>query len=483
MQKQLAITLGIIINILLFIGCSDANISSDPNYKLNFSRDTIAFDTVFSTIGSATRQLIIYNPNPRPLSIGSISLSNGTSSGFSIIVDGRIPTNNQLSDVEIRAHDSLFVFVNVTVNPTLQDNPLLITDSVVFMTNGNRQSVKLTAYGQDAVIFRGKTIHNDTLLSASKPYLIYDYLAVAPGKTLSIAPGATLCFHKNAALQIYGNLKAEGTNEARITFRGDRSDKLLDNVPYSYLSGQWKGIQLLGSTSTLSLDHATIMSGKTGIWIPNGTLNDMPRITINNSKIQNFDSCGVVACNATLSLLNSEVSNCRTNCLSLTGGSYTLTHSTIANYYNDLYVGKQRDGSPALRLSNEQSGDLKPAPVQFQCTNSIITGSMPNEIEITDTTRNISLKYRFDHCYLTVKPFTSTYLKNIQWGNNKDQLFIKTSISGKEYCDFRPTQNAPTRKQADILVSQQPLFSFDMNGISRLRDGVPDLGAYEWPGE
>jgi len=468
---------------LVWTSCTDNSISSAPAYKLHFSQDTIAFDTVFSAIGSSTRQFIIYNHNPRPLSISSISLPNGKSSGFNIIVDGRISTNNQLSDVEIRAHDSLFVFVNVTVNPTLQDNPLLITDSVVFMTNGNRQSVKLTAYGQDAIIFRGKTIRNDTLLSATKPYLIYDYLAVAPGKTLSVAPGTRFYFHKNAALQIYGNLKAEGEMESRITFQGDRSDKLQENVSYSYLSGQWKGIQVLGSTSTVSLDYATIMSGKTGIWIPNGTQNNMPRITINNSRIQNFDSCGVVACNAMLMLLNSEVSNCRTNCLSLTGGNYTLTHSTIANYYNDLYTGKQRDGSPAVRLSNEKSSDPKAAPVQFVCTNSIITGSMPNEILITDTTRNIPLKYTFDHCYLMAKPFTSSSLKKVLWGNNKDQLFIKTSISSKGYCDFRPVTSAPIRTLADILVSQQVPFNFDMNGISRLSDGFPDLGAYQYTGE
>jgi hypothetical protein len=481
MKHGFVLLLIILASSLVWTGCTDNSISSAPGYKLNFSRDTIAFDTVFSTIGSATRQFIIYNRNPRPLSISSISLPNGTSNRFDIIVDGRSLTNNQLSDVEMRAHDSLFVFVNVTVNPTLQNNPLFITDSVVFMTNGNRQSVKLTAYGQDAVIFRGKTIHNDTLLSAAKPYLIYDYLAIDPGKTLSIAPGATLYFHKNAALQIYGNLKAEGKQDARIIFRGDRTDKLLDNVPYSYLSGQWKGMQILGSTSVVSLNQAILMSGQTGIWIPNGTQNDMPRITINNTKIQNFDSCGIVACNAMLSLLNSEVSNCRANCLSLTGGNYTLTHSTIANYYNDLYAGKQRDGSPALRLSNEKSNE--PAPVQFQCTNSIITGSMPNEISITDTTRDILLRYTFDHCYLMAKPFTSASLKNVQWGNNKDQLFIKTSISGKGYCDFRPTQNAPIRKQADVVVSKQALFNFDMNGISRLSVGFPDPGAYQWPGE
>ncbi|MBP1640423.1 MAG: hypothetical protein H6Q17_2006 [Bacteroidetes bacterium] len=466
-------------------GCTDNSISSNPFYKLHFSQDTIAFDTVFCTIGSATSKVVIYNRNPKPLSISSISLTNGASSGFQMIVDGTIATNNQLSNIEIRAHDSLYVFVSVTVNPTLQDSPLLIQDSIVCITNGNRQSVKLTAYGQDVVIFRSKTIHNDTILAAKKPYLIYDYLAIDNGKTLTINPGATLYFHKNASLKIYGNLKAAGEPKARITLRGDRLDKLSDDVPYSYLSGQWNGLQILGTQSSASLNYVTMISGKSGIAIPNGTPTQMPDVTINNTRIQNFDSCGLVASNANLSLLNSEISNCKSGCLRLTGGNYTFTHNTIANFYNDNYAGKRRDGTPSVTLLNGESGrqNQAPAPLRVQFINCVITGSAQNEILISDTTRNTPLKYTFDHCYLMSKSFQSSSLKSVQWGNTKDQLFIRTTISSKGYCDFRPTENAPIRKKADLQVSQQSSFCFDMNGTDRLWNGTPDLGAYQWQGE
>ena len=59
-------------------------------------------------------------------------------------------TGTQLQNVEVGAKDSLFAFVEVTVDPNGGTNPMLITDSLVFETNGVVQDVDLVAYGQDA---------------------------------------------------------------------------------------------------------------------------------------------------------------------------------------------------------------------------------------------------------------------------------------------------------------------------------------------
>ena len=78
-------------SIFLWVGCSDENISSNPNYKLSFSRDSLSFDTVFSTIGSTTSGFAIYNRNSKEVSISSITLTNGATTGFHMVVDGTIP--------------------------------------------------------------------------------------------------------------------------------------------------------------------------------------------------------------------------------------------------------------------------------------------------------------------------------------------------------------------------------------------------------
>lgn len=484
MRKRLNISLIILTCCILLASCSDQKISTNPAYRLSFSTDTISFDTVFTTIGSTTANFMIYNHNSQPVSISSVTLENGATSGFKINVDGTIPTNNQLSNIEIKAHDSLYVFVEVTVNPTQQNNPLLIQDSIMFITNGNTQSVKLRAYGQDVTIFRNKTIHNDTTLTATKPYLIYGYLAIDNGKTLTINPGATLYFHSNAYLKVNGNLIADGKSGNPITFRGDRLDDLFPGVPYRYLSGQWGGIQLLGSRSTYSLNYAVITGGTIGIALPNGTTAQQPIATIGNSRIQNFDSCGIFARNALVTIYNSEISNCKSYCLYFLGGTYNLTHNTVANYYNDIYTNQHRDGTPSVMLLNtEQIGqNTLLYPINAQFVNCAIAGSLTSEFEFSNTNVSAPLQYSFDHCYIMSPPIQtqSQTITNVQWGTQTDDLFRCTSISNNSYYDFRPDSLSQLRKKANIIISEQPLYRYDMNGNDRLWDNLPDIGAYQW---
>ena len=92
-MKRLTITLFILATLLLNMlpACDglDDHYSTNPTYRLSFSTDTLAFDTIFSTIGSTTRQFMIYNKNSEPLSIESIMLASGESTGFRMNVDGR----------------------------------------------------------------------------------------------------------------------------------------------------------------------------------------------------------------------------------------------------------------------------------------------------------------------------------------------------------------------------------------------------------
>ena len=133
----------------LFPACDglEDHYSTNPTYRLSFSTDTLAFDTVFSTIGSTTRQFMIYNRNNEPLNIESVMLASGEATGFRMNLDGR--KGSLFNNVGILANDSMYVFVEVTVDPNGGNQPLLIQDSVLFTVNGVRQSVLLEAYGQD----------------------------------------------------------------------------------------------------------------------------------------------------------------------------------------------------------------------------------------------------------------------------------------------------------------------------------------------
>ena len=55
--------------------CDDELFTTDPDKVLAFSTDTLTFDTVFTTIGSTTEQILVFNPNNRALKISSSALA------------------------------------------------------------------------------------------------------------------------------------------------------------------------------------------------------------------------------------------------------------------------------------------------------------------------------------------------------------------------------------------------------------------------
>ena len=61
---------------------------TDSSAQLTFSNDTILFDTVFTTVGTVTKNFKIINPHNQPINISSIDLASGTSSDYRINVDG-----------------------------------------------------------------------------------------------------------------------------------------------------------------------------------------------------------------------------------------------------------------------------------------------------------------------------------------------------------------------------------------------------------
>jgi len=126
----------------------DDSFDTNPALKLEFSSDTIIFDTVFTTIGSITEQIRVYNRNDQKISISSIKLAGSGNSRYSLNVDGEPGTS--FSDIEVGGNDSIYIFARVNIDPNDETLPYIVTDSIVFETNGNQQDVDLVAWGQNA---------------------------------------------------------------------------------------------------------------------------------------------------------------------------------------------------------------------------------------------------------------------------------------------------------------------------------------------
>lgn len=459
--------------------CNQDIFSTSPKHILKFSTDTLTFDTVFTTIGSATSKIMVYNRSNQALNISSLGIAGGASSPFKINVDGSLNKENQFANIEIRANDSMYIFVQVTIDPNRTNAPLFIEDSLMFYTNGVHQNIKLQAVGQNITILRNQIITNDTTLSNEKPYLIYGDLVVDTAKTLTLAPGCKFYFHNNANLIVYGNLHAEGTFENPILMRGDRLDniKFATPFPYNNVAGQWGGVYLLWNGGNHILRHVNMNSGYVGVYFSNNDFKQLPNLEISDCKIHNFLMYGLVVQNGNVQVSNSEISNTSSYSVYLNGGKHSFLQSTIVNYFSNSDVQPvPRDSKPAVMIMNLN----RTAPMQSVFRNCVIAGSNVNEFSLASRYLN-QFRGIFDHCYiqktdsLNLPQFTS-----IRWSQKSDSIFksIRYDYIKNTYFNFMPDSISPIRAIADPNIARQ--FPVDLNGNNRMTDNKPDLGAYQW---
>jgi len=473
------------------ISCVDEKFTNDPSAVLSFSCDTLSFDTMFTDIPSRTVSFYIYNTNDKALNISSARLANGADSYFRFNLDGRIPAaTNLLENIEIKANDSLFVFVELTVDPNNQNFPVFYMDSMVFVTNGQIQDVKLVTYGQDAIVFDSYSFPDNATLTADKPYLIFNYMHVKEGKTLTLKAGTRLFFHNKANFVVDGNLVSNGTLENPVVMRTDRFDKMpdVDQTPYDYMPGQWGGIYLQNSKGVHSLNHTFIRGCDLGV-ILLGTGSTHPSLVLQNCVLHSMTQYGLYAQNAKVTIENTEISNCGTSCLYLLGGESYAVHTTLANYYawgtresETLVIANYQLDGTALYLYPITSAVIE---------NSIVFGNQSKEILLQkDTFTNAIYNVLISNTLIKSKRLEDSEFHNITWANSQnansqgvylnDTVFVNASISDiakTGYYNFQLDPNSIARSKANQSVSER--YPIDLLGKNRLLDTNPDLGAYE----
>lgn len=489
MRKILVITLLSIIAIT--VSCRKNRVFSDsPSKNISLSADTITFDTVFTNISSSTRILMVYNNHSDNLKINSIRLEKGSSSPYSINVDGQSGT--VFNDKEIYANDSLYVFIKVTINPNDENNPFFVEDRLIFNTNGNETVAHLIAYGQNANYIIGRktlyktigehtyafkncysitdSVNTDVHWTAEKPYVIYNTAFIDSYGTLTIEPGTRIYFHNGGGLWAWseGQLIVNGTAENPVVFQGDRLEHFYDNQP-----GQWDRIWLMEAREGHghSIDHAIIRNGFIGLQVQRMLKNNMAATYISNTIIENHTGIGVYANCYSIGMSNVVVDNCGSYCVALTGGGdYLLTHSTIANYW----AGSARK-EEALFFNNYYSDptDGNTYAIQFNCeiNNSIVYGSKRDEFNtdfygIPDTT------YVFNNSLIcSTRPHNDSVMYN-SCLFNKSPKFINTSEFNFHLDTLSPAIGIGN---PDYAVGS---LSLDLDGVDR--GDTPDAGAYQY---
>ena len=187
--------------------CKKDSFITNKDAAVIISADTIHFDTLFTTTGSVTQFFKIFNNNDRRLKVSDITLSGGSASLFTINADGT--PGPSVTNLEIEANDSLYVFVTVNIDPTNADLPFVVEDSIGITYNGNQKWVQLQAWGQNATFLNAKVIVTDTTWTNKKPFVILGGLLVAEGVELKIEQGTKIYLLQGARTNINSILVRE----------------------------------------------------------------------------------------------------------------------------------------------------------------------------------------------------------------------------------------------------------------------------------
>ncbi len=454
---------------IVAVSCRKENkFITSTNALLGTTTDTLKYDTVFTTVGSVTKSFKILNLNKQKLNLTSVKLMGGAASAFKINVDG--VSGTQFSNIEIAANDSIYVFAQVTVNPTAGLMPFVVQDSVSIQYNGNIRQVQLQAYGQNANYIRNQKISGSVTWNNTLPYVIIGGCRVDTTATLTIQQGTKIYLHADAPLVVDGTLITNGKkwDSTRIVFTGDRLDE-----PYKYYPAQWPGIILRGQSKNNVLNYTVIKNAYQAIIVDGASINANPKLTLNETIIDNAYDAGILAINSSVTAKNCLISNCGQNVGLGFGGTYNFTHCTVASYSNSNILHKD----PVLIITNyskQSNGTFATASLNANFTNCIFWGDFgtTDDEVVADKLGATPYAINFNKCLYKVKTTLTPLITNTGGIANTPPLF-DTIVTNTRFYNFRLKQGSPC-----INVGAATAVTIDLDGNPR-PVSIADIGCYE----
>ena len=467
--------------------------------SLQFSKDTVYLDTVFTNIGSSTYNLKVYNRSNDDINIPSVRLAQGETSNYRLNVDG--VAGKIFENVQILAKDSIFIFIETTLdinNLPTNAKDFLYTDQLLFDTGGNEQKVELVTLVKDAIflfpekyadgtietlnlgdeenpfLVRGFYLEDDELtFTNEKPYVIYGFAAVPNNKTLTIEAGARVHFHNLSGIVVSenGTIKSLGlsspdpeTLENEVIFQGDRLEPSFAETP-----GQWYSIWLLSGSVSNQFKYTTIRNSSYGI------LSEESQIELKNVQIYNSSNVGLFAVRSLISGENMVINNSGQTSLAIQlGGSYDFRHCTFANYWTGGFRS-----FPTVSIDNTLGDELSSDLIKADFTNCIIYGNERREFSLNKSDV-AAFNFKFVNSLVRFEDPTGEFGNNPLYDFTNPALYPNTKFNVDPF--FQNTERNNFNIEAGTSGADgigrtgvEPLI--DLNGTTR--NSPPDAGAYE----
>lgn len=468
------------------MSCTQETFFEDDNLSLRFEVDTLRFDTVFTSVGTITRSVKVYNDYDQRINISSITLAKP---------DGPFRLNSHgfntlpIQDIVIQPEDSIYIFVEATIDPDapISESPFIIEDQILITTT-NQQYVQVEAYGQNANYIpdnasAGRFSYvscnfDEWIWDDPKPYVLYGSLLI-DSCSLILPEGTRVYIHGGIAdneLGVYndgllivgrnGTIQSKGTIDNPVRIQTDRLEESFQDD-----AGQWGGI-LLTSDNDNRFDHTDIFHSIVGIRVDSSA-----NAQIHNCEIAFNSSNAVLGVHSTIHATNSLFHSSLSHGVNLVhGGDYRLEHCTVYNESSQTHAlnmnnYKCLDQLCTQALKNQFNGVFR---------SCVFSGFNTDEIWLDDIDEedNNDLRYFFDNCVLRIDELIEPALfpnffenaTDIVNHDADDTLFI-----GLDSLNFQ-LDTMSIARDAGQYISTLPI---DKEGVMRSNTS-PDAGCFEF---
>ncbi len=469
--------------------CQKIEFDTGTSVQLSFSTDTLTFDTVFTSVGSTTRYFKIYNEGDKFARIDEVRLGDEASM-FRINVDGY--PGPVVRNLEIPPRDSVYVFVEVTVDPDqpLSVSPFVIEENLEVLTGGSTQGVILHAWGQNAnYIPNVYGARRQVLITCEmntwtwddpKPYVLYG-VVIIDSCTLEIPAGTQVYVHGGSVIsggQSYNDgvlligqnasLQIKGTLDQPVTFQSDRLER-----DYQERIAQWGRIQLGAGSKNNVISHARLRHANIGVLV-----DSLAELTIDNTIIGFNGTASLAAFRGIITGYNNVFhSAAGYNFRADFGGYYRFDYCTFAN----VGIGEEAVGVTnyfCYARDNGQCVDARASVLNMEIRNSILYSSKSDALTMIDATEDPDFfRVSFKNSLLRVQELL-----------NKDRfptfLADHPTLTRYEFGEpvFRDTEKYDFSLDSLSVAREiaKPIPGIDQDILGKNRHPVtPDAGAYE----
>ncbi len=457
-----------------FYSCKKLDNFTNQAVQLNFSTDTLNFDSLFGKLYNSTDSINMYPrsitlqvrvSNPSEYDVKTtISLAGNIYGFFRLNVDGR--SGKQFDQIEIGAKDSIYIFVQASIDTIQVLGFQEINDQLLFETNGNKQAVAMVAYAQGSNFYSNKVLdctkYDDMNWNSSKPYYLMDSVLVPKGCTLTIDAGTHIYNYNNSAILVAGTLIVNGNISSPVIFEGSRLDD-----DYKELAGQWIGIRFLKGSTNNTMRGAVIKNAYIGIEIDSLSENEKPNLVLEQTVIKNMSAVGLLSYSGELKASNNLIYNCGLfGLVGEFGGNYELTHNTV--YLSNSGTVRK---DPGIVFSNaplrNENGTIRfSIPLNLTLTNNIFYGNLDNDFFINNDAEGAPIQNNIIASNLLKS-------KNAVYNSNGNLLSIDPQLKDIPNNDFDLKAGSPCKgsgKATSIFI--------DILGRTR-NSSNPSIGAFE----